>query len=195
MFVRGGRSLGSTTFFPKAPRSPNPPEVLAAFVGAVLPGARCARRNHRRERIRGHGGAGRDARGARLAQGAHRLLGARHPRALAGDDAPRMPQQALKMRGLPAPSIESSLEALRAAFGSAGGSRAHRVLRHQPHRRRRHRGLVRGVRRRGADQERLPALQHRGHPARRRLCRHASGAHAALQARARRRDRARPTSC
>ncbi len=31
MFVRGGRSLGSTTFFPKAPLA-DLPEVLAAFV-------------------------------------------------------------------------------------------------------------------------------------------------------------------
>jgi excinuclease ABC subunit C len=32
MFVRGGRSLGSTTFFPRAPFA-DPPEVLAQFVG------------------------------------------------------------------------------------------------------------------------------------------------------------------
>ncbi|GAC1311238.1 MAG: excinuclease ABC subunit UvrC [Steroidobacteraceae bacterium] len=32
MFVRGGRSLGSTTFFPRAPYA-EPPEVLAQFVG------------------------------------------------------------------------------------------------------------------------------------------------------------------
>src|SRR6202035_2387266 len=31
MFIRAGRSLGSTTFFPKAPFA-EPPEVMAAFV-------------------------------------------------------------------------------------------------------------------------------------------------------------------
>ena len=46
MFVRGGRSLGSTTFFPRAPLA-EPPEVLAAFVAQYYLGARVARGNHR----------------------------------------------------------------------------------------------------------------------------------------------------
>ena len=46
----------------------------------------------------------------------------------------------------------------------------------------------------GPHEERIPAFQHRGHRAGRRLRRDASGARPALQARARRRDAQRPTS-
>jgi hypothetical protein len=90
MFVRAGRSLGSTTFFPKAPFA-EPPEVLAAFVAQYYAGARGAAGDHRRARFRRHGRARGDAR--RSASG-HKVriasLGARHPRALAGDDAGTM---------------------------------------------------------------------------------------------------------
>ena len=44
---------------------------------------------------------------------------------------------------------------------------ADRVLRHQPHGRRGHRGLLRGVRPRRAAEEGVPALQHHGSHARR----------------------------
>ena len=110
MFVRGGRSLGSTTFFPKAPLA-ELPEVLAAFVAQyylerespaeiivesdfeemqVLE-ATLAERAGRKVRITS------SVRGIRA-----RWLEMMHDNA----------EQALKMRGLARASIESSLEEL-----------------------------------------------------------------------------------
>ncbi len=86
MFVRAGRSLGSTTFFPKAPLA-EPPEVLAAFIAQYY-----AEREAPPEII-----VGQDfeempvleatSRCALRASRAHRLVGQRHPRALARHDA------------------------------------------------------------------------------------------------------------
>ena len=114
MFVRGGRSLGSTTFFPKAPFA-EPQEVLAAFIAqyyaereapaeiivpqpfdeiAVLEAALAARSGHRvriATRVRGI-----RARWLQMMQ----------------DNA----QQALNMRGLARASVESNLEELRDLF-------------------------------------------------------------------------------
>jgi hypothetical protein len=56
-----------------------------------------------------------------------------------------------------------------------------RVLRHLAHRGRSHPGIVRGVSPPQDAEQRIPALQDRGHHRRRRLRRHAPGAHAPLQ--------------
>ena len=86
MFVRGGRSLGSTTFFPKAPLA-ELPEVLSAFVAQYYleresPAEIIVEREFdEMPHARGDAGA------ARRPQGAHHRLGPRHPRTLARDDA------------------------------------------------------------------------------------------------------------
>jgi excinuclease ABC subunit C len=117
MFVRGGRSLGSTTFFPKAPLA-ELPEVLAAFVTQyylerespleiivetdfeemqVLEATLAERTGHKM-RITS------SVRGIRA-----RWLEMMHENA----------QQALKMRALARGSIEASLEDVRDAFDLA----------------------------------------------------------------------------
>jgi excinuclease ABC subunit C len=114
MFVRGGRSLGSTTFFPRAPLA-DLPEVLAAFVAQyylerdspaeiiverdfdemqVLEAALAQRASHK-VRITS------SVRGIRA-----RWLEMTHNNA----------EQALKMRGLAHTSIRASLQDLRDAF-------------------------------------------------------------------------------
>src|ERR1700736_6591398 len=114
MFVRPGRSLGSTTFFPKAPFA-EPPEVMAAFVAQYylereappeiiveqefeemsLLEATLGQRSGHKVRIASQ------VRGIRA-----RWLEMMHNNAA----------QALTMRGLVRASIESSLEDLREAF-------------------------------------------------------------------------------
>src|ERR1700674_5381770 len=114
MFIRAGRSLGSTTFFPKAPFA-ELPEVLAAFVTQYylerespaeiiveqefdemsLLEATLAQRSGRKVRIASQ------VRGIRA-----RWLEMMHNNA----------EQALAMRGLARASVESSLEDLREAF-------------------------------------------------------------------------------
>jgi excinuclease ABC subunit C len=117
MFIRAGRSLGSTTFFPKAPFA-EPPEVIAAFVAQYylerdappeiiveqefdemsLLEATLAQRSGHKVRIASQ------VRGIRA-----RWLEMMHNNA----------EQALTMRGLARASIESSLEDLREAFDLA----------------------------------------------------------------------------
>jgi excinuclease ABC subunit C len=114
MFIRAGRSLGSTTFFPKAPFA-EVPEVLAAFVAQYyleresppeiiverdfdemsLLEATLAQRSGRKVRIASQ------VRGIRA-----RWLEMMHNNA----------EQALAMRGLARASLESSLEDLREAL-------------------------------------------------------------------------------
>jgi excinuclease ABC subunit C len=117
MFVRGGRSLGSTTFFPRAPLA-ELPEVLAAFVaqyyleresppeiivetefeGMQVLEATLAERTGHKMRITS------SVRGIRA-----RWVEMMHENA----------QQALKMRALARGSIEASLEDVREAFDLA----------------------------------------------------------------------------
>src|ERR1700726_865333 len=117
MFIRAGRSLGSTTFFPKAPFA-EPPEVMAAFVAQYylereappeiiveqefdelkLLEATLAQRSGHKVRIASQ------VRGIRA-----RWLEMMHNNA----------EQALGMRSLARASIESSLEDLREAFDLA----------------------------------------------------------------------------
>ena len=159
MFVRGGRSLGSTTFFPKAPLA-ELPEVLAAFVTQYYleresPPEIIVEREFEGMRVLETTLAER-----RRAQGAHRLAGAGHSRPLARDDAQQCRPSA-QDACLARSSIVSSLEELRDAFDLDEVAERHRMLRHQPHRRNRDGGLLRGVRRGGAAEERIPALQYR----------------------------------
>src|ERR1700686_3451440 len=118
MFIRAGRSLGSTTFFPKAPLA-EPPEVVAAFVAQYyldreappeiivdrefdemsLLEATLAERSGHKVRIASQ------VRGIRA-----RWLELMHNNA----------EQALTMRGLARASIEPSLDDLREAFDLPG---------------------------------------------------------------------------
>ena len=77
MFIRGGRSLGSTTFFPRAPFA-DTPEVLAQFVGQYYlereaPPEIIVERDFEDMQV-----LEATLGGACGPQGAHRLLGARH---------------------------------------------------------------------------------------------------------------------
>ena len=184
MFIRAGRSLGSTAFFPKAPYA-ELPEVLAAFVTQYyleresppeiiveaefdemsLLETTLALRSGHKVRIAA------SVRGIRA-----RWLEMMHNNA----------EQALTMRGLARASIEASLTDLRDAFDLAetpsriecfdishtGGTDTVASC------------VVFGEE--GPDQERISPLQHTGDSARRRLCRHVPGVDTALQARARR---------
>ena len=133
MFVRGGRSLGSTTFFPKAPLA-ELPEVLAAFVAQYYleresPAEIIVERDFDEMQVLEAtlGAAGR-------AQGAHYLLGPRHPRTLARDDAQqrragaqdartRAHQHRVESRG-PARSASTSRRRRRASNASTSATRA-----------------------------------------------------------------------
>ena len=117
MFVRGGRSLGSTTFFPKAPLA-ELPEVLSAFVTQYyLERESPAGDLHRRARVRRPS----PTLEATLAERAgHKVrITASVPRSIRARWLETMhanAEQALKMRSLARGSIESSLEDLREAF-------------------------------------------------------------------------------
>jgi excinuclease ABC subunit C len=118
MFIRGGRSLGSTTFFPRAPYA-EPPEVLAQFVGQYyleresppeilvesdfedmqILEATLSERSHHKVRISA------SVRGLRA-----RWLEMMHNNA----------EQALNMRNLARSSVEGSLDEMRDVFGLGG---------------------------------------------------------------------------
>jgi excinuclease ABC subunit C len=118
MFIRGGRSLGSTTFFPRAPYA-EPPEVLAQFVGQYyleresppeilvesdfedmqILEATLSERSHHKVRISS------SVRGLRA-----RWLEMMHNNA----------EQALNMRNLARSSVEGSLDEMRDIFGLDG---------------------------------------------------------------------------
>jgi excinuclease ABC subunit C len=115
MFVRGGRSLGSTTFFPRAPLA-ELPEVLAAFVAQYY-----LEREAPPEIIVEHDFEGCAILQATLAERAgHRVRissSVRGIRARWLELMQRNAQQALKMHGLERSEIESHLEELRDALG------------------------------------------------------------------------------
>ena len=114
MFVRAGRSLGSTTFFPRAPLA-EPPEVLAAFIAQYY-----AEREPPAEIIvefepeeRGWLEQSLGARAQRRVRIAASVRGIRARwLAMTRENA----LQAAKMRGLARASVAASLEALRVAF-------------------------------------------------------------------------------
>jgi excinuclease ABC subunit C len=110
MFVRGGRSLGSTTFFPKAPFA-EPAEVLAAFVAQYY-----LERDPPSEIIVAHGFEERAVLESALAERCgHRVRIAASVRGLRSRWLEMMQgnaAQALTMRGLARASIEANLEEL-----------------------------------------------------------------------------------
>jgi excinuclease ABC subunit C len=114
MFVRGGRSLGSTTFFPKAPFA-ELPEVLSAFVTQYY-----LERDSPAEIIVEHDIDDSSTLEATLAERAgHKVRIAASVRGIRARWLESMhanAEQALKMRSLARGSIESSLEDLREAF-------------------------------------------------------------------------------
>jgi excinuclease ABC subunit C len=114
MFIRGGRSLGSTTFFPKAPLA-EPPEVLAAFVAQYY-----LQRESPPEIIVEREFDEMPLLEATLAERAgHKVRIASQVRGIRARWLEMMrnnAEQALAMRGLARASIESSLEDLRDAF-------------------------------------------------------------------------------
>ena len=114
MFVRAGRSLGSTTFFPNAPYA-EAPEVLAAFVTQYY-----LERESPPEIIVEHDFEERLVLEETLASTSqHRVRIATSVRGIRARWLEMMQanaEQALKMRSLARASIESSLEVLREAF-------------------------------------------------------------------------------
>ncbi|MDE1922076.1 MAG: excinuclease ABC subunit UvrC [Gammaproteobacteria bacterium] len=114
MFVRAGRSLGSTTFFPRAPLA-EPAEVLGAFIGQYYaerePPAQIIVEHDFEERALLEASlAARVQRRVRIAASV-RGIRARWVEMMRDNAA-----VALKMRGLARASIEANLEALREAF-------------------------------------------------------------------------------
>ena len=114
MFIRGGRSLGSTTFFPKAPLA-EPQEVLGAFVAQYY-----LQREAPPEIIVEREFDEMSLLEATLAERAgHKVRIASQVRGIRARWLEMMrnnAEQALTMRGLARASIESSLEDLRDAF-------------------------------------------------------------------------------
>ncbi len=114
MFVRGGRSLGSTTFFPRAPLA-EPPEVLAAFIAQYYaerePPAEIIVEFEPEER-----GWLEQSLGARVQRRVRIAASVRGIRARWLAMTRENAEQAVKMRGLARASVAASLEALRAAF-------------------------------------------------------------------------------
>jgi excinuclease ABC subunit C len=114
MFVRAGRSLGSTTFFPKAPFA-EAPEVLAAFVAQYY-----AEREAPSEIIVEHEFEEipvlEQALGERSAHRVRIAASVRGIRARWLEMMQANAVQALKMRGLARASVEANLEELREVF-------------------------------------------------------------------------------
>jgi excinuclease ABC subunit C len=114
MFVRGGRSLGSTTFFPRAPLA-EMPEVLSQFVGQYY-----LERESPAEILVERDFDEMEVLEATLAErAAHRVRitsSVRGIRARWLDMMRNNAEEALKMRGLARASIESSLDELRDVF-------------------------------------------------------------------------------
>jgi excinuclease ABC subunit C len=114
MFVRGGRSLGSTTFFPKAPFA-EPAEVLAAFVAQYY-----AEREAPPEIIVDHDfeeiAVLEETLGARSSHRVRIAVSVRGIRARWLEMMRANAEQALKMRGLARMSIEVNLEEIRDVF-------------------------------------------------------------------------------
>ena len=114
MFVRGGRSLGSTTFFPRAPLA-EPQEVMAQFVGQYYlereaPAEILVERDFDDMSVLETTLAERAGRKVRISASVRGI------RARWLDMMRNNAEQALKMRGLARDDIASSLEELRDAF-------------------------------------------------------------------------------
>ena len=118
MFIRGGRSLGSTTFFPRAGFA-ELPEVLAQFVGQYY-----LERESPPEILVGHDFEAMEVLEAALGErSGHKVRITASVRGLRARWLEMMfnnAEQALKMRNLARSSIESSLDELREVFSLDG---------------------------------------------------------------------------
>lgn len=115
MFIRAGRSLGSTTFFARAPLA-EPPEVLSAFIAQYY-----SEREPPAEIIVEHAVEERGVLEAGLgARAGHRVRIASTVRGIRARWLAMLREnaaQAVKMRGLARASIEANLASLREVFG------------------------------------------------------------------------------
>ncbi len=165
MLIRGGRNLGTTSYFPRAALA-DPDEALGSFIlqyyTAQEPPA---------EVLLGLALPDSEAMGEVLrTRAAHavtvRRPVARHRRPLGGTDAGKCGAGAAHAPGT-APQCRRDAGGPGRGAGPGAGAPAYRVLRHQPYRRGGHGRLLRGVRTRRAAEEGIPALQHcRHHPGR-----------------------------
>ena len=115
MFVRAGRSLGSTTFFPKAPFA-EAAEVLAAFVAQYYAEREAPPEIIVEHRIRGNTVAGSESQRARASRRVRIAASVRGIRARWLEMMQQNAAQALTMRGLARASIEANLDELRDLF-------------------------------------------------------------------------------
>ena len=185
VFVRGGRNLGSTNFFPRGGLG-GEGEALAAFLSQYY-----LTREAPDEILVSRAVEDVDLLETALRERAGRNVpirsGVRGTRARWLEMARTNAELGLKMK---ASSRATVADAARSAGGRPGAGQdpgAHRVLRRQPHDGRIRDRRLRRARARGTDQGRLPALQSRRPDARRRLRGIAAGGHAPLHARAARR--------
>ena len=165
MLVRGGRNLGTTSYFPRAALA-EADEALSSFVMQYYAAAEPPPEVLLGSRLEDAAALGA---GAQPSAPRH-PVSVRHPvrglgAALGRADArERGAGAAHALRAAPGHGRDARRPGARAR--SARAARAHRVLRHQPHRRGGHGRLLRGVRSRGAAEEGVPALQHHGRHAR-----------------------------
>ncbi len=152
--MRGGRSLGTTSYFPRAPG--NAEEVLASFLlqhyareeapprSARESGSAGSRRPWPRRCRSSSGTADRWCRGRRAAS---RRAGWRRPSTMP-------PRRCACARRARADAVHAARGAAARRWQLRRRAGADRVLRHQPHRRRGHGGLLRGVHHRRASRAR-----------------------------------------
>jgi excinuclease ABC subunit C len=162
MLVRGGRNLGTTSYFPRGALA-QPDEALTSFIMQYY-----ATQEPPPEVLVSEKLEDMQALTEVLAARACHAVNLRRPVRGLGvrwlDLNIENATQALRMRLAQHEGARGDAERARPGTRSAGAARPYRMLRHQPYRRRRHGRLVRSVRARRAAQEGIPALQHhRGH--------------------------------
>ena len=194
MIIRGGRNLGSTSYFPKGSLA-EPNEALASFLmqyyAETPPPAEILVNLELAEAE-----ALIDALGTR-AGSAHACVAsvARAAGALDGDDGGERRRRRCACGARAARTSARCSPIWRGCCGLPRAPAAPRVLRHQPHGGRGHRGVVRGVRAGRTDEEGVPPLQHHRRDAGRRLRRAAPGTEAPLRTRQGRAKCPRPMCC